>query len=109
MSDKAAPGRQIPDRDEAIAALFYACYPKLVRTGYSVAGDWAVAEEMARLAWAPPSGERERTAMMKTPIARLDEFAALDPFFRVIEEGLDGLAGPATSSTCWPTTWSSST
>jgi ketosteroid isomerase-like protein len=32
--------------------------------------------------------------MMKTPIARLDEFAALDPFFRVIEEGLDGLAGP---------------
>ena len=32
--------------------------------------------------------------MMKTPIARLDEFAALDPFFRVIEEGLHGLAGP---------------
>jgi ketosteroid isomerase-like protein len=31
---------------------------------------------------------------MKTPIARLDEFTALDPFFRVIEEGLNGLAGP---------------
>src|ERR1700722_13510739 len=31
---------------------------------------------------------------MKTPIARPDEFTALDPFFRVIEEGLDGLAGP---------------
>jgi ketosteroid isomerase-like protein len=32
--------------------------------------------------------------MSKTPIARLDEFSALDPFFRVIEEGLAGLAGP---------------
>jgi uncharacterized protein len=31
---------------------------------------------------------------MKTPIANLDGFAALDPFFRIIEEGLDGLAGP---------------
>lgn len=31
---------------------------------------------------------------MKTPIARLDQFSALDPFFRVIEQGLDGLAGP---------------
>src|ERR1700761_5775901 len=31
---------------------------------------------------------------MKTPIAGLDDFAALDPFFRIIEEGLDGLAGP---------------
>ena len=44
-------GRQIPDRDEAISALFYACYPKLVRTGYSLAGDWAVAEEMAQEAF----------------------------------------------------------
>ena len=51
MSDKGAPGRQIPDRDEAIAALFYACYPKLVRTGYSLAGDWAVAEELAQEAF----------------------------------------------------------
>jgi hypothetical protein len=40
MDDKATAGRQIPDRDEAIATLFYACYPKLVRTGYSLAGDW---------------------------------------------------------------------
>src|SRR6202008_4122692 len=31
---------------------------------------------------------------MKTPIANLDDFAALDPFFRIIERGLDGLAGP---------------
>jgi ketosteroid isomerase-like protein len=31
---------------------------------------------------------------MKTPIASLDDFAALDPFFRIIEQGLDGLAGP---------------
>ena len=46
---------------------------------------------------------------MKTPIARPDEFTALDPFFRVIEEGLDGLAGPDTSSICSPTTLSSST
>jgi hypothetical protein len=44
---------------------------------------------------------------MKTPIANLADFAALDPFFRIIEEGIDGLAGPATSSTCWPRTPSS--
>ena len=31
---------------------------------------------------------------MKTPIASLDDFAALDPFFRIIERGLDGLDGP---------------
>lgn len=31
---------------------------------------------------------------MKTPIAGLDDFAALDRFFRIIERGLDGLAGP---------------
>ena len=31
---------------------------------------------------------------MKTPIANLDDFAALDPFFRIIAGGLDGLAGP---------------
>ena len=31
---------------------------------------------------------------MKTPIAGLDDFAALDPFFRIIEQGLGGLAGP---------------
>jgi uncharacterized protein len=32
--------------------------------------------------------------MAKPPIARLEDFAALDPFFRIIERGLDGLAGP---------------
>jgi DNA-directed RNA polymerase specialized sigma24 family protein len=51
MDERAMPVRQIPDRDEAIATLFYACYPKLVRTGYSLAGDWAVAEEMAQEAF----------------------------------------------------------
>jgi hypothetical protein len=28
---------------------------------------------------------------LKTPIADLADFAALDPFFRIIERGLDGL------------------
>ena len=31
---------------------------------------------------------------MKAPIADLDDFTALNPFFRIIERGLDGLAGP---------------
>jgi uncharacterized protein len=31
---------------------------------------------------------------MKTPIAGPDDFAALDPFFRIAEQGLEGLAGP---------------
>jgi uncharacterized protein len=31
---------------------------------------------------------------MKMPIVGLADFAALDPFFRIIEQGLDGLAGP---------------
>ena len=31
---------------------------------------------------------------MTAPIAGLADFAALDPFFRIIEKGLDGLAGP---------------
>ena len=31
---------------------------------------------------------------MKTPISNLGDFTALDPFFRIIEQGLDGLAGP---------------
>ena len=44
-------GRQIPGRDEAIATLFSACYPQLVATGYAVAGDWAVAEELAQEAF----------------------------------------------------------
>ena len=32
--------------------------------------------------------------MVTAPIANLADFAALDPFFRIIEQGLDGLAGP---------------
>ncbi|HWG23318.1 hypothetical protein [Actinospica sp.] len=31
---------------------------------------------------------------MKTPIADPADFAALDPFFRIIEQGLDGLVEP---------------
>ena len=31
---------------------------------------------------------------MKAPIANLADFAALDPFFRIIEQGLDGLVEP---------------
>jgi len=32
--------------------------------------------------------------IVKAPIADLTDFTALDPFFRIIERGLDGLAGP---------------
>jgi ketosteroid isomerase-like protein len=32
--------------------------------------------------------------MPKSPIANLDDFAALDPFFRIIERGLEGLVEP---------------
>ena len=46
--DTVTSGRQVPGRVEAIATLFYACYPQLVATGYGVAGDWAVAEELAQ-------------------------------------------------------------
>jgi uncharacterized protein len=31
---------------------------------------------------------------VKAPIANLEDFAALDPFFRIIEQGLDGLVEP---------------
>jgi hypothetical protein len=31
---------------------------------------------------------------VKAPIADLADFAALAPFFRIIEKGLEGLAGP---------------
>jgi RNA polymerase sigma-70 factor (sigma-E family) len=51
MDDTVTSGRQIPGREEAIATLFYACYPQLVATGYGVAGDWAVAEELAQEAF----------------------------------------------------------
>jgi RNA polymerase sigma-70 factor (sigma-E family) len=49
--DTVTSGRHIPGREEAIATLFYACYPQLVATGYGVAGDWAVAEELAQEAF----------------------------------------------------------
>src|SRR5712672_3315311 len=44
--------------------------------------------------------------MTKT-ITDLDDFKALDPFFRIIEKGLKGIADA--SSTCWPKTLSSTT
>jgi hypothetical protein len=50
-SEIVTSGRQIPGRDGAIAALFYVCYTQLVATGYGVAGDWAVAEELAQEAF----------------------------------------------------------
>lgn len=31
---------------------------------------------------------------MKSPIANLGDFAALDPFFRIVEQGLSGLVDP---------------
>jgi predicted RNA polymerase sigma factor len=42
---------QITGSDEAIATLFCACYPQLIATGYGVARDWAVAEELAQQAF----------------------------------------------------------
>src|ERR1700755_59239 len=47
----------------------------------------------------PPSPPRRlgcgsRRGIVKALIATLADFAALDPFFRIIEQGLDGLAGP---------------
>jgi uncharacterized protein len=41
----------------------------------------------------PPRGG-SRPGIVKAPIANLADFAALDPFFRIIEQGLDGLARP---------------
>jgi ketosteroid isomerase-like protein len=35
-----------------------------------------------------------RRGVVKAAIADLADFAGLDPFFRIIERGLDGLAGP---------------
>jgi hypothetical protein len=46
---------------------------------------------------------------VKAPIADLADFAALDPFFRIIEQGLAGLVSPATSSTSSPRTSPSTT
>jgi RNA polymerase sigma factor (sigma-70 family) len=39
--DTVTSGRQVPGREEAIATLFYACYPQLVATGYGVAEELA--------------------------------------------------------------------
>jgi uncharacterized protein len=41
---------------------------------------------------------------VKAPIANLADFAALDPFFQIIEHCLDGLAGPGHFSTSSPRT-----
>src|SRR5258708_15803898 len=44
-----------------------------------------------------PSGPRRRGSrcgIVKAPMANLADFAALDPFFRIIEQGLDGLVEP---------------
>jgi len=46
---------------------------------------------------------------VKAPIANLADFAALDPFFRIIEQGLDGLAGPGHFFDLSPRTSPSST
>jgi RNA polymerase sigma-70 factor (sigma-E family) len=40
-----------PSRDEAIAALFYGCYPRLAQTAFGLTGDWAVAEELVQEAF----------------------------------------------------------
>jgi RNA polymerase sigma-70 factor (sigma-E family) len=37
--------------DEAIESLFHACYPRLVRTGYALVGDWDLAEQLAQEAY----------------------------------------------------------
>src|SRR5260370_7238436 len=44
-----------------------------------------------------PSGalrRGSRCGIVKAPIANRADFAALDPFFRIIEQGLDGLVEP---------------
>jgi DNA-directed RNA polymerase specialized sigma24 family protein len=49
--DVLSSGPRAADRDEAIAALFHACYPGLVRAGFAVAGDWDVAGQLAQEAF----------------------------------------------------------
>jgi RNA polymerase sigma-70 factor (sigma-E family) len=44
----ADPGR---NADVAIESLFHACYPRLVRTGYALVGDWDLAEQLAQEAY----------------------------------------------------------
>ena len=44
-----------------------------------------------------------------TAVSNLADFRALDPFFRIIEEGVAGLVDGEHFFTCWPRTSSSST
>jgi len=37
--------------DEAIESLFHACYPRVVRTAFSLVGDWDLAEQLAQEAY----------------------------------------------------------
>lgn len=46
----------------------------------------------------PPGGQ------VTTPIDEFGDNAALDPFFRIIEEGLAGFVDDGTSSISWPKT-----
>jgi RNA polymerase sigma-70 factor (sigma-E family) len=39
------------DADEAIESLFHACYPAVVRTAFSLVGDWDLAEQLAQEAF----------------------------------------------------------
>ena len=41
---------------------------------------------------------------MTTPIDEFGDYAALDPFFRIIEEGLAGFVDDGTSSISWART-----
>jgi len=47
-------------------------------------------------------------SQVTTPIDEFGEYAALDPFFRIIDEGLAGFVDGGTSSISWPKTSSSS-
>lgn len=44
-------GTRRRDRDEAIESLFYECYPNLVRTAFSLVGDWDLAEQLTQDAY----------------------------------------------------------
>ena len=49
--DIVSSGSQSPGRDKAIASLFEACYPQLVRTAFGLAGDWALAGDLVQEAF----------------------------------------------------------
>ena len=46
---------------------------------------------------------------MKTPIAKLEDFAALEPFFHIVQEGLTGFVEADHFLTSSPTTSSPNT